>query len=138
MLAKRLIGIVAAVAMLSAIATAASAETVTGSGTIQTVTWSPSPPPGAITIPSGATVSLTAPGYLQINGYTIGTAGTPTIITPQIEATFNGVLTGSTYTTPYTGTAIVTGLNQWNLILQPELYPGYSVTLGISGSLTVP
>ncbi len=139
MLAKRLIGIVAAVAMLSAMATAASAETVTGSGTIQTVTWSPSPPPGAITIPSGGTISLVAPGSLVIsyNGIPVisGTAGAPTIKSSNpLDSTFSGVLTS--YNIPYNGEAKVTGDYQWSLTLQPELYPGYSVTLGISGSLT--
>ncbi len=136
MLAKRLIGIVAAVAMLSAIATAASAEAVTGSGTIQTVTWSPSPPPRAITIPTGGTISLNAPGPLQINGYTVGTDGTPYNIASGYQVRFDGV--SSLYNIQYTGTATITGSNQWTLMLQYPQYPGYSATLGISGSLTVP
>ncbi len=138
MLARRLMEIVAVVAMLSAIVTAASAETVTGSGTIQTITWSPNPPLGAITIPTGGTISLFAQGPLVIsyNGIPVisGTAGIPTIISPYpLDSTFSGVLTS--YNIPYTGEAKVTEDHQWNLILQPELYPGYSVTLGISGSL---
>ncbi len=134
MLAKRLIGIVAAVAMLSAIATAASAETAIGNGTIQTVTWSPSPPPNPINIFSaGATINLNAPGPLQINGYTVGTDGTPYISGSQ--ATFGGV--SSLYNIQYTGIATITGSNQWTLMLQYPQYPGYSAILGISGSLTV-
>jgi hypothetical protein len=140
MLAKPLIGIVAALVMVGIIATVASAEIVTGSGIIQTVTWSPNSPPHPINIFSlGETINLNAPGPLQINGYTIGTDGPPyNIIHGHTDqATFDGV--SSLYNIKYTGIARITGYNQWTLLFEFPQYPGFSVTLGISGgNLQIP
>jgi hypothetical protein len=146
---KKLVGILVAIVMLGTMvasaASSTSTPTVVGSGTIITVTWSPSPIQG-MSIPSGtgATISLFAPGKLQIlyngNPIVVGNDGIPTIIIPTIKASFDGnFILPTPITIPYN--AVVTKgtvANQWQLVLSfPTTYPGYSVTLGINGPLSI-
>ncbi len=138
MLSRKLIRLVLGIAMLGIIATgAASASTVVGSGTIASVTWSPSPPPNPINIGyPGNTINLNAPGLLQINGYTVGKDGLPTIKTPT-EATFLGMLQPP-LDIQYNGDArVIAAGTQWQLTLSFPAYSGYSATLGINGPLTI-
>ena len=121
------------------VASAQTSGNVVGSGTITSVSSSPSK---IVQIPSGtgAMISLNAPGKLQIlyKGIPVltGMDGDPYNINDAISAQFNGQFQ-SPLNIAYTGTATVTGTNTWQLVLSYPAYPGYTTTLEIAGTLTI-
>ncbi len=116
---------------------------VNGSGTIVSVSWSPTPIQ-AIPIPSnGATIKLEAKGLLQIfyNGKPIVVGNNDIPITnPPIYAKFNGILQ-TPIVISYNGvtTNLMPTPNMWKLelLFTSPPYSGTSVTLGIVGPLII-